>query len=43
MIMMMMMMMIMMFRSECADRKKTKIDIQVMIEELYRIRQLAKI
>ena len=35
--MIMMMMMIMMFRSECADRKKTKIDIQVMIEELYRI------
>ena len=35
--MIMMMMMIMMFRSECVDRKKTKIDIQVMIEELYRI------
>ena len=43
MMIMMIMMMIMMFRSECADRKKTKIDIQVMIEELYRIRQLAKI
>ena len=35
MMIMMIMMMIMMFRSECADRKKTKIDIQVMIEELY--------